>query len=47
MLNLNAPVFAGYNWNEAQMLLFFFFYMKENIVEKGENVGYQHFLLLP
>ena len=28
-------------------MIFFFFDRVENIVEKGENAGYQHFLLFP
>ena len=31
----------------VQILLFFLFEGVENLVGKGENAGYQHFLLLP
>ena len=34
---------AGDNFNAAKMTHFFF----ENIVEKGENAGYQHSLSFP
>ena len=35
---------ADYKINEAQMMISVFNRV-ENIVEKGENAGYQHFLL--
>ena len=38
--------FADDNFNVAQMIKFFF-ERKVNIVGKGENAGYQHFLLFP
>ena len=39
-----SKAFADDNITAAQMMRFFFD-MIENIVEKGENAGYQHFLL--
>ena len=38
--------FAGNKINVAQMMIFVFDRV-ENIVGKGENAGYQHFLLFP
>ena len=38
--------FADYKLKVVQMTRFVF-YMVENIVGKGENAGYQHFLLFP
>ena len=38
--------FADDNFNVAQLLIFVF-HRTENIVRKGENTGYQHFLLFP
>ena len=39
-------VFADDISNAAEMMISVF-YMVENIVGKGENAGYQHFLLFP
>ena len=38
--------FADDNFNMAQIVQFFFEKV-ENVVGKGENAGYQHFLLFP
>ena len=38
--------FADDNFSVAQIAKFFFNRV-ENIVEKGENAGFQHFLLFP
>ena len=38
--------FAGNNFKVVQVL-HIFFDMVENIVRKGENAGYRHFLLFP
>ena len=43
---LKALNFAGNNLNIAKMIISLF-YKVENIVGKGENAGYQHFLLSP
>ena len=38
--------FADYGMNVAKMMIYLFD-RAENIVGKGENAGYQHFLLFP
>ena len=43
---LEVPVFADDNFNITQTIKFSF-YRVENIVGKGENAGYQHFLHFP
>ena len=42
----NSKHFADDKLNFAEIIIFFFDRV-ENIVGKGENAGYQHFLLYP
>ena len=39
-------VFADDKLNVAKMMIYVSYWV-ENIVDKGENAGYQHFLLFP
>ena len=39
--------FADDNFDVAQIVKFFSSRVEKNIVEKGENAGFQHFLLFP
>ena len=43
---VNLEAFADGNYNVAQIQIFVFD-RRENIVGKGENADYQHFLLFP
>ena len=38
---------ADYKFNVVKVIFFFFFDRLENFVRKGDNAGYQHFLLFP
>ena len=46
LASFKVKVFADENFNVAQ-IVHFFFDRVENILEKGENVGYQYFLPFP
>ena len=48
--NLDVTILKGFaddKINVAQMLISLFDKIEKNIVGKGENAGYQHFLLFP
>ena len=47
MTKLKAFADDKLNVAETKISFFFFFNRVENTVRKGENAGYQHFLLIP